>query len=61
MHCNMIGGMFIFERKKKDHLAAVSPKSDQVLGSGGCDSSDVLPLPAPAEQTYRAEAGGEER
>jgi hypothetical protein len=25
--------------------------------SGGCDSSSVLPLPAPAKQTHRAEAG----
>src|ERR1035437_6013571 len=31
-----------------------------LFGSGGCDSSSVLPLPAPAEQTQRAEAGGEE-
>src|SRR5665647_2110429 len=29
--------LLIFERKKKDHLAAVSPKSDQVFRSGGCD------------------------
>ena len=42
---------------QKDRLAAVSPKSDQVLWSGGCLR---LPLPAPAEQTQRAEAGGEE-
>jgi hypothetical protein len=29
--------LLIFERKKKDHLAAVSPKSDQVFRSGGYD------------------------
>jgi hypothetical protein len=28
--------VLITERKKKDHLAAVSPKSDQVFRSGGC-------------------------
>jgi hypothetical protein len=28
--------------------------------SGGCERSSVLPLPAPAKQTQRAEAGGEE-
>jgi hypothetical protein len=27
----------------------------------GCDCCGVLPLPAPAEQTQRAEAGGKER
>ena len=43
-------------RKQKDRLAAVSPKLDQVFRSGGC----LLPLPAPAEQTQRAEAAGEE-
>jgi hypothetical protein len=50
----------VSERKKKDRLAAVSPKSDQVFGSGGCESS-VLPLPAPAKQTHHAEATSEER
>jgi len=46
-----------FYSQKKDRLAAVSPKSDQVLWSGGCLR---LPLSAPAKQTQRAEAGGEE-
>ena len=36
--------------QKKDRLAAVSPKSDQVFCSGGCDSSGVLPLPALAQE-----------
>ena len=39
-------------------LTAVCPKSNQVFCSSG---SSALPLPAPAEQTQRAEAGGEER
>jgi hypothetical protein len=43
--------------KKIDRLAAVSPKSDLVFGLCGWGA---LPLPAPAEQTQRAEAGGEE-
>ena len=34
-----------------ERSAAVSPKSDQVFGLGGYDSSAVLPLPAPAEKT----------
>jgi hypothetical protein len=46
--------------KKKDRLAAVSSKSDQVFWSG-CDNSVALPLSAPAEQAHRAEACGEER
>jgi hypothetical protein len=36
--------------KKKDRLAAVSPKSDQVFRSGGCDSGGVLPLLALAQK-----------
>src|ERR1022692_340878 len=35
---------------KKDRLAAVSPKSDPVFRSGGCDSGGVLPLPALAQE-----------
>jgi hypothetical protein len=46
--------------KRKDRLATVSPKSDQVFCSGG-DCSGVLPLPAPTEQTQRAEAACEKR
>jgi hypothetical protein len=36
--------------QKKDRLAAVFPKSDQVFRSGGCDSGGVLPLPALAQE-----------
>ena len=36
--------------QNKDRLAAVSPKSDQVFCSGGCDSGGVLPLPALAQE-----------
>ena len=39
----------------------VSPKSDHIILSGGCESSGVLPLPAPAKQTHCAESDGEER
>jgi hypothetical protein len=49
----------IFESKKKDRLTAISPKSGQVPGSGGCDCSGVLPLPASREHIQRAEATGE--
>src|ERR1019366_10020063 len=49
------------ERRKKERppAAAVLPKSNQVFGSG-CECSSFL-LPAPTEQTQRAEAGSEER
>ena len=43
---NSVGGT----AQKKDRLAAVSPKSDQVFRSGCCDSSGVLPLPALAQE-----------
>ncbi len=46
--------------KKKDRLAAVSPKSDQVFWLGGCLTCSVLSFPAPAKQTQPAEAAGEE-
>ncbi len=45
---------------RSTHLSTVSPKSDQVFLLGGCASGGVLPLPAPAKQTHRAEAGSEE-
>jgi len=44
----------ILERKKKDRLAAVSPKSDPVFLSGRCDNNSVLPHPAPSKKTHRA-------
>src|SRR5882757_3887175 len=45
---------------KRDRLAAVFPKSDRMFRSG-CACRRALPLPARAEQTQRAETGGEER
>src|SRR5450759_4666523 len=36
--------------QKKDRLAAVSPKSDQVFRSGGCECGGALPLPALAQE-----------
>jgi hypothetical protein len=46
-------------QKERPPTRAVSPKFDQVFGLGYECSS--LPLPAPAEQPQRAEAGREER
>ena len=40
--------------KQNDRLAAISPKFAQALLLGGSESSGVLPLPALAEQDYRA-------
>jgi len=45
------------QRKWKDRREAVSPKTNQALRSSG---GNGLPLPAPVQQTQRAEAGGEE-
>ncbi len=42
----MIGETLSVEHMQKDRLAAVSQKTDYLFGSG-CDSSSVLPLPAP--------------
>ena len=36
--------------QKKDRLAAVSPKSDQVFRSGGCECGGALPFPALAQE-----------
>jgi len=47
MYCIVSGA------KQKGRLAAASPKSDQILSSGGCEYSFTIPLPAPAEQTQR--------
>ena len=56
MHRNMIGEV----TNRKTALAAVSPKSDQMFGSG-CDNGSVLPLPAPSEHTHHNEATSEQR
>ncbi|GEM_PF-6643695 len=45
--------------KRKTASRRPLQNQDQVFGSGGYNG--VLPLPAPAKQTQRAEAGGEER
>jgi hypothetical protein len=41
----------IFEHNQKDRRAAISPKSDQAFGSGGCDNSGGLTIFEPATQT----------
>jgi hypothetical protein len=46
--------------KTKQRLAAVSPKTDQVFGSGGCYHTGILTLPAPAKQAHCADNGCEE-
>lgn len=48
-------------KKERPPVAAVSPKSVSRFFSGGCEreqTSCALPLPPPAKQTQRAEAGG---
>jgi hypothetical protein len=46
--------------KQKDRLAAVSLKSDRIFGSGGCECSSILALPAPFQEAKCAETGREE-
>ena len=46
--------------KDKDRQCGGPSEIDLMLRSG-CECSSVLPFPAPAQQTQRAEAGGEER
>ncbi len=51
MHCDMIG-----EARTEDRLAAVSPKSDQAFGSGGCDGGGTLLRPAISKQAETEKA-----
>ena len=63
--CNFAGaaGKFLAGGRQRDPMLGLARNPVKTISplSGGCDSSSVLPLPAPAKQTQRAEAGGEER
>ncbi len=52
----MIGETLSVEHVQKDRLAAVSQKTDYLLGSG-CDSSSVLPLRVPTVAKDRLTVG----
>jgi hypothetical protein len=54
----VIGGNSNNFVKQKDRLAAVSPKFNLLIRSGGGERG--LPFPTPAKQTQRAKAGAKQ-
>jgi hypothetical protein len=67
MHRNMTGEpltlslrAFLDPRAQKERPPRGGLSENEQMSGLGCCECSVLPLPAPAKQTHRAKAGGEE-